>query len=308
MSIPSDPPEPFFSWPQKWKDYLFELLDYIQKKQPVPSKNDFSISESADGVRFRLNNAVTAQLASSMRGFTVTPISSDKVTVQPDTLLGDFPDDMTADNETPVEITVANGDEVFAHVNSGDGITITRTIEAASVTPDNDFEAGDFYWKLADIAIADDIITVTQRRWGPIEQLSQNSYPFPETNVAQLVNESVSTNRAAVMMFRTFKTDTPDLISIVQDNTYIVISGLMATGPTGPPGPTGPTGPTGADSTVPGPTGATGPVGPTGPPGPSSYTPGEPNDWADPDPTTYQEAVDRLAAAVASGSIGVPVP
>jgi hypothetical protein len=38
-----------------------------------------------------------------------------------------------------------------------------------------------------------------------------------------------------------------------------------------------------------------------------AYTPSNPADWADPQPTTQDEAHDRLAAAVA-GLLGTPVP
>lgn len=60
-------------------------------------------------------------------------------------------------------------------------------------------------------------------------------------------------------------------------------------GPTGPTGPQGPTGPTGAQ----GATGATGAAGSA-----TAYTPAVSADWADPDPTTIAEALDRIAAAV----------
>lgn len=49
--------------------------------------------------------------------------------------------------------------------------------------------------------------------------------------------------------------------------------------------------------------GTTGPTGPTGPTA-TSYTPASGALWVDPDPTTYADAIDRLAVAVAAGTTG----
>jgi hypothetical protein len=48
--------------------------------------------------------------------------------------------------------------------------------------------------------------------------------------------------------------------------------------------------------------GATGPTGPTGPV-PYAYTPSTPGDWAGADPTTIQEALDRIAAVLTANSM-----
>lgn len=74
-----------------------------------------------------------------------------------------------------------------------------------------------------------------------------------------------------------------------------------ATGPTGPTGATGPTGPTGGTGPT-GPTGATGATGPAGATG--AYVVANDSDWADPNPTTIAEALDRLAQAVVAGETG----
>lgn len=63
-------------------------------------------------------------------------------------------------------------------------------------------------------------------------------------------------------------------------------------------GTTGPTGPTGADSTV------AGPTGPTGPTGPDAYTTSSASFWQTSSPTTFTDAVDRIAAAVVAGTTG----
>lgn len=39
----------------------------------------------------------------------------------------------------------------------------------------------------------------------------------------------------------------------------------------------------------------------------AAFTPANPSHWADPDPTTVQQAIDRLAAVVSSGG-GTPIP
>lgn len=60
MSIPSKPPEPSFPWPSKWWQWLMDLLQWSNSKQPIPSKNDFSVDEGPDGIRFRLNRHALA--------------------------------------------------------------------------------------------------------------------------------------------------------------------------------------------------------------------------------------------------------
>ena len=81
-----------------------------------------------------------------------------------------------------------------------------------------------------------------------------------------------------------------------------------STGETGETGSTGATGITGSTGTTgeTGFTGTTGSTGSTGPPGPDSYTPSSSSDWASP-PTTFSEALDRIAAALAA-SLGNPIP
>jgi hypothetical protein len=48
--------------------------------------------------------------------------------------------------------------------------------------------------------------------------------------------------------------------------------------------------------------GSTGPTGPTGPV-PSAYTPSTPGDWAGADPTTIEEALNRIAAVLTANSM-----
>lgn len=50
-------------------------------------------------------------------------------------------------------------------------------------------------------------------------------------------------------------------------------------------------------------TGATGPAGPQGDPGPDSYTPGTASHWAGTPPTTFTEAMDRMAAYANQASL-----
>lgn len=51
-----------------------------------------------------------------------------------------------------------------------------------------------------------------------------------------------------------------------------------------------------------------GDTGDTGPAGPDTYTPATPGDWAEPAPTTFSGAVDRLAALAKTLNSGTPVP
>jgi hypothetical protein len=107
---------------------------------------------------------------------------------------------------------------------------------------------------------------------------------------------SLQSQTAPLCMYLTFSEASMRAINIHADTLL-----LGPTGPTGQTGPTGETGPIGET----GPTGYTGPTGETGPTGPmiSNYTPGVEANWTGPPPTTIQEALDRLAAGLASLSV-----
>ena len=122
------------------------------------------------------------------RGFAVTPVPKStsgtigsfvgQVSVSPDTLLNDFPDDM--DGQTPKILSVSDATEIYAHATvDGAGVVTARVVAAGASVPDDDPESGDFYWHLASVTMATDgadnvpVITVDQIRWGPIEELQR---------------------------------------------------------------------------------------------------------------------------------------
>lgn len=83
MAIPSDPPQPDFGWPRKWWSWLMDLLLWMKSKQPIPSKNDFSVSERANGTYFRLNYATVATAVAALSAHRLQLlIATDGATVQ----------------------------------------------------------------------------------------------------------------------------------------------------------------------------------------------------------------------------------
>jgi len=138
------------------------------------------------------------------RGFAVTPVPKStsgtigsfvgQVSVSPDTLLNDFPDDM--DGQTPKILSVSDATKIYAHATvSAGGAVAARVIAAAASVPASDPASGEFYWELASVTMATDgednvpVITVDQIRWGPIEHLVVNCDPY-SANDARLVIEA----------------------------------------------------------------------------------------------------------------------
>jgi hypothetical protein len=55
MSFPDQPPEPDFSWPPKWEDWMWSFIEWCKARQPIPNPSDFDVSEAPFGVMFSLS-------------------------------------------------------------------------------------------------------------------------------------------------------------------------------------------------------------------------------------------------------------
>ena len=117
MPIPSEPPEPFLRWPRKWKEYLFELLDWVQRKQPIPDKNDFAVSEKPEGLRFSMRPAAVQRIVQSavhpLKLVNATTGGVAKVRV----LLGN-----TAGRKAAAGMTAGTDDPVFTVTLTANGV------------------------------------------------------------------------------------------------------------------------------------------------------------------------------------------
>jgi hypothetical protein len=148
--------------------------------QPEPNRNEPMPYQRPDG-----KDLIDGE---DERGFAVTPVPKStsgtvgsfvgQVSVSPDTLLNDFPDDM--DGQTPILLSVSDSTKIYAHATvNGAGVVTARAITAGASVPDDDPKTGDFYWELASVTMATDgadnvpVITVDQIRWGPIEELQR---------------------------------------------------------------------------------------------------------------------------------------
>ena len=164
--------------------------------QPEPNRNEPMPYQRPDG-----KDLIAGE---DERGFAVTPVPEStsgtvgsfvgQVSVSPDTLLNDFPDDM--DGQTPILLSVSDSTKIYAHATvNGAGAVTAREIEAGASVPASDPASGEFYWELASVTMATDgadnvpVITVDQIRWGPIEHLVVNCDPGSANN-ARLVIEA----------------------------------------------------------------------------------------------------------------------
>lgn len=63
--IPSDPPEPQFSWPRHWWMWLMDHLLWCKQTQAVPDQDDFDVKETPNGRLFCLKENPESLLTGS---------------------------------------------------------------------------------------------------------------------------------------------------------------------------------------------------------------------------------------------------
>jgi hypothetical protein len=117
----------------------------------------------------------------SQREFQIVAFGANTVKIYNGTLFGELPDDFEVNNSPMFTLPVANNDKIYAKVTwnrtlnvTGDIVSTitTRTIEAAAAVPANDPQAGTRHYQLATVTVdGGGVVTVSQTRWGPIDDL-----------------------------------------------------------------------------------------------------------------------------------------
>ncbi len=120
------------------------------------------------------------------REFHIEPLSPFTVAIYNGTLFGSLPTGFSANDDPIATLAVADGDKIYAKVtwnrtmsSTGDIVsTITaRTIEAAAAVPTNDYLTATRHYELATVAVtAGGTVSVSQTRWGPIDDLPGTAY------------------------------------------------------------------------------------------------------------------------------------
>jgi hypothetical protein len=115
------------------------------------------------------------------REFHIEPSSTYTVKIFNGTLFGSLPTGFSVNDSPFKTLTVANNDKIYAKVTwnrtlnvTGDIVSTitTRTIEAAAAVPANDPQAGTRHYQLATVTVdGGGVVTVSQTRWGPIDDL-----------------------------------------------------------------------------------------------------------------------------------------
>jgi hypothetical protein len=173
---------------------------YLKALTPLRSGTVWP-SMGPGGTSFRALGRPTPATELLHREFDIRPAGPGKVVVYNGTIFGEMPDGFSVNDDPIFEIPdLAHGDEIYAAYEwnrkvPADGAVSyafsNRTIEKASITPDNDPLAGLFYVRLATIAMssAEAVPQVAQGVWGPIDVLpgtASNNYimPYPGTDTS----------------------------------------------------------------------------------------------------------------------------
>lgn len=115
------------------------------------------------------------------REFHIRPAGSYNVEIHNGTLFGSLPTGFSV-NDSPIKtLSVANGDKIYAKVTWNRTLPIygdivssitTRTIEAAAAVPADDVQTATRHYQLATVTVdGGGVVTVSQTRWGPIDDL-----------------------------------------------------------------------------------------------------------------------------------------
>ena len=130
---------------------------------------------------------VPAEYRKNFREFHIEAAGANKVRIYNGTLFGELPDDFFV-NDSPMFTlpSLANNDKIYAKVtwnrtmsSTGDIVSTitTRTIEAAAAVPANNNLTATRHYELATVAVTDGgTVSVSQTRWGPIDDLPGTAY------------------------------------------------------------------------------------------------------------------------------------
>ena len=115
------------------------------------------------------------------REFHIEPSSTYTVKIFNGTLFGSLPTGFSVNDSPFKTLTVANNDKIYAKVTWNRTLPIygdivssitTRTIEAAAAVPADDPQTATRHYQLATVTVdGGGVVTVSQTRWGPIDDL-----------------------------------------------------------------------------------------------------------------------------------------
>jgi hypothetical protein len=115
------------------------------------------------------------------REFHIEPNGYGSVKIFNGTLFGSLPTGFSVNDSPFKTLTVANNDKIYAKVTWNRTLPIygdivssitTRTIEAAAAVPANDPQTATRHYQLATVTVdGGGVVTVSQTRWGPIDDL-----------------------------------------------------------------------------------------------------------------------------------------
>jgi hypothetical protein len=143
--------------------------------EPLPGGPGFKISVKNNGRFLR-----------EFREFHIEPLSPFTVAIYNGTLFGSLPTGFSANDDPIATLAVADGNKIYAKVtwnrtmsSTGDIVSTitTRTIEAAAAVPANNNLTATRHYELATVAVtAGGTVSVSQTRWGPIDDLPGTAY------------------------------------------------------------------------------------------------------------------------------------
>jgi hypothetical protein len=167
MAFPSKPEPAKNGWINR---SIERFKAWAYSRQPIPSQQDFDVTEGADGVRFSIKKKLPEQLVPDRREFDISVLSNtDKtVKVMAGTWMGisSFGSTNIGTRDAYHTLTVANGDSIYVKFNTN---TYAITVLAGATMPSNNEHIGLYYRQLATVTIASGRITITQYVWGPLE-------------------------------------------------------------------------------------------------------------------------------------------
>ncbi len=179
MAFPSKPEPAKNGWINR---SIERFKAWAYSRQPIPSQQDFDVTEGADGVRFSIKKKLLPpEPKREYREFHIVPSGADTVAIYNGTLFGSLPTGFSVNDDPIKKLAVANGNKIYAKITwnrtlniTGDIVSTitTRTIEAAAAVPANDPAVGTRHYQLATVAVTDaGTVSVSQTRWGPIDDL-----------------------------------------------------------------------------------------------------------------------------------------
>jgi len=158
------------------------LKAILQEAEKMCHSSDSILCEPvAGGPGFKISAKNNGRFLREFREFHIEPSGASTVAIYNGTLFGRLPTGFSVNDDPIATLAVANGNKIYAKVtwdrtvdNTGNiaGSITTRTIEAAATVPANDPAVGTRHYELATVAVtAAGTVSVSQTRWGPIDDL-----------------------------------------------------------------------------------------------------------------------------------------